>query len=98
MDLNTFKKGLLEKTALNEEMIKEFGDGNLELLLPIFDNYLANNKEETGYIALALFIGLKLNGFNMEQIQNVFKEANNSKKEIDSDDADWLLTRAKLGI
>jgi hypothetical protein len=34
----------------------------------------------------------------MEQIQNVFKEANNSKKEIDSDDADWLLTRAKLGI
>lgn len=98
MDLKDFKIGLLEKTELNEEMIRQFGDDNLKLLLPLFDKFVKNNKEESGYITLALFIGLKLNGYDKEGVINVFKEATNNKKYVDKDEAEWLLKRIKLGI
>ena len=56
MELKDFKIGLLEKTELNEEMINQFGDDNLKLLIPLFDKFAKNNKEESGYVTLALFI------------------------------------------
>lgn len=98
MELKDFKIGLLEKTELNEEMIRQFGDDNLKLLLPLFDKFVKNNKEESGYVTLALFIGLKLNGYDKESVINVFKEATNNKKYVDKDEAEWLLKRIKLGI
>ena len=99
MTLDKFKEGLKSQGLINDEMLEQFGDEQLEVMLPMIKEYEDNGKVERGLSAMGLMIGLKMAGYDKDQVLDIFKEAGeNPKKYTNEEEADWLLKKTKLGI